>query len=126
MLTTFLGHLLPTTWLTMEPRPPNGACSSTVTTAFALGSRLDDGFFIQRLDAVHIYNRCADSLFLKKGRRFYRRLYHLSAGNDRYIRSFRHDGCLIHCKRNVAFLIDVIHSVSSNPDIGRLIIRAIP
>ena len=35
MLTTLRGHSAPTTWLTIEPRPPNGACSSIEMTTFA-------------------------------------------------------------------------------------------
>ena len=34
MLMTFFEHSAATTWLTIDPRPPNGACSSTVTTSF--------------------------------------------------------------------------------------------
>ena len=89
---------------------------------FCIGSSLYDRCCIKRLDTVHIYYSCTDSLLFQKLCCCLCRSYHLAAGNDRNIASFTDHCCLIHLKWYISFFVNRVYCVTSNTYISWLFI----
>ena len=120
---TLRGHSLPTTWLTMGPSPPNGACSSTVRTAF----ELEAAFTIAALSSGLIQYISTTAALIPRSSKSSAaalcRSYHLAAGNDRqHLFLLSDHRCLIHLKWYISFFVNRVYRITSNTYISWLLI----